>query len=387
MPIPVKVPKLGMSMTEATVVRWLVAVGERIEHKQPLAEIETDKIVSDLESPVRGVLAHCSVPEGGVAAVAQTIAWILVEGDSSDDIPSVIERAESEPEHSSLPSPALSAPNDQPTSGTTSISSPAVRRLARELCVDLSTVVGSGPDGRIVKQDVLQAAQQPQGFADHESVLVPLSATRRAIATTVTKSAAIPQIVLYASADVSSLIALHRQDQVTTYNDVLISAVAKSLRDHKYLNASFEETGIRLHARAHIGLAVAVGEGLLIPVFRGAEQLSLKQIGTERKRLVELVRSRMITAKDMAGGTFTITNLGMFPVDSFTALINPPQAAILSVGRIQQIAVQGDRGDLVFCPRMTFGLTLDHRVVDGATGAAFLKDFIGRIENFDMETT
>lgn len=389
MPIPVKIPKIGMSMTEATVVRWLVATGERVEQKQPLAEIETDKIVSDLESPARGILTHCSVAEGDVAAVAQTIAWILEDGDTVGDIPSVIDPAESEPEHrlSSPPAPASPGQKGQPTSGATSTSSPAVRRLARELCIDLSSLVGSGPDGRIVKQDVLQAAQQQKSVSADESVLVPLSATRRAIAATVTKSAAIPQIMLSASADVSSLITLRQQDRAIAYDDVLVSAVAKTLRNHKYLNASYEDTGIRLHSRANIGLAVAVDEGLLIPVIRGAAELSLSQIGTERKRLVDLVRSRTITTQDTAGGTFTITNLGMFPVDSFAALINPPQVAILSVGRIQHTAVPGDEGGIVFRPRMTFGLTLDHRVADGAAGAAFLKDFIARIEKPDREAT
>ncbi len=393
MPIPVKIPKLGMSMTAATLVRWLIVDGEPVEPKQSLAEIETDKIVSELESPAGGTLSNRSVAEGDIVPVAQTIAWILADGESAGDIPLTTQQAvqtNSESIELASNSPASVSPAQESLSASGSkraSSSPAVRRLAREQGVELSTVIGSGPDGRITKQDVLQAAQQGAVTSGDDSVVEPLTATRRAITGTVTKSATIPTILLNASADASALIALRQQDKTIAYDDILIRAVAKTLQDHKYLNASYEDAGIRLYSQAHIGLAVAVSAGLLIPVIRGAEKLSLIQIGVERNRLVELVRSRKITAQHMAGGTCTITNLGMYPVDSFTALINPPQAAILSVGRIVQTAVPANDGGVLFQPRMMLGLTLDHRVADGAAGAAFLKDLITRIECPDTEVS
>ncbi len=212
-----------------------------------------------------------------------------------------------------------------------------------------------------------------------------MSATRRAIANTVARSSLVPTVFLCASADVSSLVAYHTATPEVAYDDFIVLAAAKALQVHKYLHASYENEMIRLYTKAHIGLAVAIDHGLLIPVIRDAGELTLEQIGVERRRLVELVRSRRITDTHTRGGTFTITNLGMYPVDYFQALINPPQAAILSVGRVQNVAAPVDGGGVVFRQRMSLGLTLDHRVADGAAGAAFLKDLITQLENMDLE--
>ena len=387
MPVPVRIHKLGMTMTEATVIRWLIAAGDRVERKQPLIEIETEKIVSEIESPAHGTLAGCSVAEGDIAQVAQTIAWILIDGESVADVPSGPEQ-EGRASDAAQSAEELTTPiaqREQSADGTRSApSSPAVRRLAREYGVDVSAIVGSGPGGRILKEDVLRAAQQ-ETLPKEDGSFQPLSPTRRAIAATVTKAAAIPQIVLYTSADMSALVTLQRQDKSIAYNDMLVCLAAKTLQRHRYLNASYEEKGIYLYTQVNIGVVVTVNQRLLIPVIRNADGLSLKQISAERKRLMDLVRSRRITEQDTSGGTFTITNLSMYPVDSFAALLNPPQTAILSVGRIQQTAVPADDGGFVFRPRMTFGLTLDHRAVDGAAGAVFLRHFVARIERPNME--
>ena len=257
-----------------------------------------------------------------------------------------------------------------------------MRRLAREKGVDLNTITGTGPDGRIVKEDILNAGQAQQPFTAE-----PLSAMRKAIANTVTQSAAIPRIVLYTSVNVSVLINLRQQDKQIAYDDMFALCIARTLKDHKYLNASFEDNAIHLHNSVNLGMAIAVEGGMMIPVIRQVEKLSLQQISMERKRMVQLVRSRKIATEDMAEGTFTITNLGMYPVDSFEALISPPQAAILSIGRIQQKAMPADERGVVFQPTMTLGLTMDHRVADGAAGAAFLKDLITHIESLDKEDT
>ena len=374
-------------MTEATVIRWLVSSGDRVEKKQPLIEIESEKIVNEIESPADGTLADCSAAEGDIVPVARTIAWILMDGESVADIPSG-PRPMEPPCTASVSVKEIADPDirRQPPAGIArrAPSSPAVRRLAREYGVDLSNIVGSGPDGRILKEDILRATQ-PESPSDKEGSFEPLSAARRAVAATVTRSAAIPQIVLYASADVSALAALHQQDKSIAYDDMLICCVAKTLQHDKYVNASYEKGGIRIHAQVNIGMVASVKQRLLIPVIRDADKLSLGQINAERKRLMDLVRSQKITEQDTSGGTFTITNLSMYPVDSFTALLNPPQAAILSVGRIRHIAAPADDGGVVFRPQMTFGLTLDHRVVDGAAGAVFLRHLIARIERLTRE--
>jgi pyruvate dehydrogenase E2 component (dihydrolipoamide acetyltransferase) len=387
MPVPVRVPKLGMTMTEAKAIRWLVAAGSVVKKGQPLIEIESEKIVSELESPADGVLAGCTMAEGDVAPVAQTIAWILTDGESAGDIPSGVGRIEPRSE-TGVPAEEAAAPiapTEQPAGNARGApSTPAVRRLAREQGVDLGSVIGTGPDGRILKEDVLRAAQRA-ALPKEGGRLEPLSAARRAIVATTVKSAAIPQIVLYASADVSALAALHAEDKNIAYNDMLVHCAARALRHDKHLNASYEEEGIRLQTEINVGIVAAVNQRLLIPVIRDADKLSLHQIGAERSRLMELVRARKIAEQDTLGGTFTITNLSMYPVDGFAALLNPPQAAILSVGRVQHVASPAADGGVVFRPRMTFGLTLDHRVVDGVAGAVFLRHFIARIERLKME--
>ena len=387
MPTPVRIPKLGMAMKEATIIRWLVSSGDRVKKKQPILEIETEKIVSEVESPADGVLASCSAAQGDVVPVARTIGWILANGETITDIPESPQQPQSEigaPGTASQAAASAARP-DQPTAvGRRGPCSPAVRRLAREHGVDLTALVGSGPDGRILKEDVLLAARTGQP-ADEDSDFEPFSATRRAIAATVTQSAAIPQIVLYASADMSALTALHDRDKSIAYEDMLVWCAAKTLRHDKHLNASYEDEGIRVYARVNVGVVAMVKKRLLIPVIRGADSLSLRQISAERKRLMDLVRFQKITEQETSGGTFTITNLSTYPVDSFTALLNPPQAAILSVGRIREVATPDEDGGVVFRPTITFGLTLDHRVVDGVAGAVFLRHLIARIERPNME--
>jgi pyruvate dehydrogenase E2 component (dihydrolipoamide acetyltransferase) len=215
--------------------------------------------------------------------------------------------------------------------------------------------------------------------------MVPLSPMRQAIVRHVMRSASIPQIVLYSHADASLLLKVRQRDKTLAVDDLIAWCVARTLVDHRYLNASFEDVGIRLHKQVNIGIAVAVDQGLIIPVIHDCTRLSVSQISTERNRLVERVRSRRINEDETRGGTFTLTNLGMYPVDRFEALLSPPQAAILSIGRIRQKAFQVGECAVGFQPVIEFGLTLDHRVVDGAAGAAFLRDFINRIETITPE--
>jgi pyruvate dehydrogenase E2 component (dihydrolipoamide acetyltransferase) len=191
--------------------------------------------------------------------------------------------------------------------------------------------------------------------------------------------------VLYSHANASALLEVRHRDKTFALDDMFVWCVARTLVDHRYLNASFEDNGIRLHKQVNIGIAVAVDQGLIIPVIHDCNRLSVSQISTERRRLVERVRLRQINEEDTSSGTFTLTNLGMYPVDRFEALLSPPQTAILSIGRIHQTPFPAGGGGVGFQPVVEFGLTLDHRVVDGAAGGAFFKDLINQIEAIKPE--
>jgi len=321
-------PKLGANMTEGSLVSWLVAEGDQVEEDQAIAEFETDKTVNELTSLTEGVLASIVVEAGEEEIpVGTTLAWILQEGESIDDIPG----------ESARPLPAGEA---EPTAAPVE-------------------AVDSAPEGRVE----------------------PFSKMRRAIARTVTESAAIPQATLFGRADAGAMRAARQKDRTVAFDDAIIYCVSRTLKNHPYLNAAFTEEGIRLYGQINVALAIAVDEGLVIPVIRGADAMSLAQIGDARQRLVAAVRSHQISEEDVAGGTFTVTNLGMYPVDRFAAMLNPPQTAILSVGRIQTLPAVDDDGTVVVRSFVEFGITVDHRAVDGAAAAAFLKDLIEQIES------
>jgi pyruvate dehydrogenase E2 component (dihydrolipoamide acetyltransferase) len=390
MPVPITMPKFGMMMAEGTIGRWLAVEGDHIEKDQVLVEIETDKAVNQLTSPASGTLSGIITEEGGTASVAETIGWVLLEGESPQDIPGTSRDGVEETEPSVLEQDNMaprSAVANPPSKPTRIIVSPVARRLAKELGVDLATVTGTGPNGRITKENVLQVTQRQTALTDSSplSEMVPLSPMRQAIVRHVMRSAVIPQVVLYSHADASALLKVRQRDKTLALDDMIAWCVARTLVDHRYLNASFENVGIRLHRQVNIGIAVAVDQGLIIPVIHDCARLSVSQISAERNRLVERVHSRRINEDDTREGTFTLTNLGMYPVDRFEALLSPPQAAILSIGRIHTMAFPVGEGGVGFQPVIEFGLTLDHRVVDGAAGAAFLRDFINRIETITLE--
>ena len=390
MPAPITMPKFGMTMTEGTIVRWSVADGDRVEKEQPIAEIETEKIVNDLEAPASGTLTSILFDEGTTVQVGEIIGWILLKGESEKDIPPPSDRGPAQVETPAAEQPRATRPVEASASARTAstpVASPSARREAREQGIDLATVTGTGPKGRITKEDVLQAVQQQAGAdsGDDSDTIEPLSAMRKAIVRHVTRSAAIPQIVLYSHADGSAMREVRNHEKTIAYDDMIIWCVAQTLGDHRYLNASFSDDAIRLYQKTNIGLAVAVEGGLVIPVLRDAAPFSLRQISAERSGLVERARSRKISEQDTCDSGFTLTNLGMYPVDRFEALLNPPGVAIMSIGRIQQLAVPMEPGGIGLRPIIEFGLTLDHRVVDGATGAAFLKDFIARLETIELE--
>jgi pyruvate dehydrogenase E2 component (dihydrolipoamide acetyltransferase) len=385
-------PRLGQGMEAGTIVRWLKSEGDPVEKGEPLFELDTDKVTQEVEAEANGVLLKIAVAEGEVP-VGQTVAYI---GDKGEDLPETAPsapsaeagRAAAEPEP-----PPLEAPAQAVTNGRLK-ASPLARRLARERGIDLATLRGTGPEGRIVADDVERGeagappapaptvVPAPAGAVER----VPLTNIRKTIARRLTEAWQIPVFQLQASADmtrVNDLVAKLRErdpDVRLTVTDVLTKVCAQSLMRHREVNAEFTEEAILLHPSANVGLAVAAPQGLVVPVIRSAERLSLAEIARVRGDLVGRARENKLRAEDLDGGTFTISNLGMFAVQSFTAVLNPPQAAIVAVGATEDRAVPAGDGTAVR-PMVTLTGTFDHRAVDGAPAAAFLQTLKESLED------
>jgi pyruvate dehydrogenase E2 component (dihydrolipoyllysine-residue acetyltransferase) len=389
-------PRLGQGMESGTIVRWLKSEGEPVEKGEPLFELDTDKVTQEVEAEAAGVLLKIAVAEGEVP-VGQTVAFIGAEGEDVPETESAppqeepkAEKQEPEPAPQEAPQPATVA------SGNGRIkASPLARRMARERGIELSGIRGTGPDGRIVAEDVERAeaggptavppavrAAVPAGEVER----VPLTNIRKTIARRLAEAWQIPVFQLQTSADmtrVNSLVARLRErdpDLRVTVTDVLTKVCAQALLRHREVNAEFTGDAILLHPGANVGLAVAAPQGLVVPVIRSAERLSLTEIAGVRADLVGRARDNKLRAEDLEGGTFTISNLGMYAVESFTAVLNPPQAAIVAVGATEERVVPADGGTAVR-PMVTLTGTFDHRAVDGAPAAAFLQTLKESLED------
>ncbi len=381
-------PRLGQGMESGTIVRWLKSEGEPVQKGEPLFELDTDKVTQEVEAEAAGVLLKIAVAEGEVP-VGQTVAFIGSEG---EDVPEVAAAAPTE-EDAKPSEPERAAAQEAPqqaaiASGNGRIkASPLARRMARERGIELSGIRGTGPDGRIVAEDVERAeaggptappSVAPTPAPTGEVERIPLSNIRKTIARRLTEAWQIPVFQLQASADmtrVNALVARLRErdpDVRITVTDVLTKVCAQALMRHREVNAEFTEDAILLHPSANVGLAVAAPQGLVVPVIRSAERLSLTEIAGVRADLVGRAREAKLRAEDLEGGTFTISNLGMYAVERFTAVLNPPQAAIVAVGATEERVVPVD-GEMVVRPMVTLTGTFDHRAVDGAPAAAFLQ--------------
>jgi len=396
----VKLPRLGQGMEAGTIVKWLKSEGERVEKGEPLYEIDTDKATQEVEAEESGVLLKIAVSSGEVP-VGQTIAVIGEEGEQVSEAPA----AEAETATVSETSPRnlgdvsetgvrpLNSPRETVTSrpqedGGRIKASPLARRLARERGVELAELRGTGPDGRIVADDVEQAGQietrpaqtsvgsDPVRSGDVESV--PLTKVRATIARRLTAAWEIPVFQLTVSADMTlanELVGRARELNPgvhVTVTDLLTKVCAMALSRHHAVNVQFTDEALLKFATANVGIAVAAPSGLVVPVIRQAERLSLAETAQARTDIVKRARDGKLQQSDLEDGTFTISNLGMFGVEQFTAILNPPQAAILAVGATEQRPVVHD-GEIVARPMMTMTLTVDHRAVDGAEGADFLR--------------
>ena len=389
----VKLPRLGQGMESGTIVRWLKSEGEQVQKGEPLYELDTDKVTQEVEAEAAGVLLKIAVPEGEVE-VGRTIGFIGAEGEAvavEAPAPAAPEPAAS----NSLLQAENSAPPERaappaPTSNGRIKASPLARRLARERGIDLASLRGTGPEGRIVAEDVERGEAAPAAVAaaapPAEVESRPLTNVRKTIARRLTQAWTVPAFMLTVSADMTAandVIAKRREldpDVRVTVTDLLTKICAQALMRHPDMNVQFTDEALLAFPSADVGIAVAAPQGLVVPVVRAAERLTLAQIAQARGDLVSRARAGKLRAEDIDGGTFTISNLGMFAIDQFVAVLNPPQASILAVGATSDQVVPRD-GDLHVLPMMTMTLTCDHRAVDGATGAAFLNTIKTSLED------
>jgi pyruvate dehydrogenase E2 component (dihydrolipoyllysine-residue acetyltransferase) len=413
--IEVPMPKLSMTMEEGELISWRKHEGDQVRAGEVICEVNSDKVEMEVESPADGTLVRLAAAEGEVVAVGAPIATLDTEAEDLLggilDAPAgeAAEEAAARPDggETAAPPPTGEAPPADkapeppgageappeappaPAAGPTP-AVPAARRRAAELGVDLAAVQGSGRDGLVRVADV-EAAAAPAPAAAGADVEaagadveeVPLSPMRRVVARRLTESMqSAPHFYLTVRVDVTNLLALRAelnqqlaaggQDLKVSVNDLLVKACAGLLASNRELNVSFGGDKLVVHQRVHVGVAVAVDGGLLVPVVRDADQKSLTQVAREAGELVERARSGRLGADEMSGGTFTVSNLGMLGVEQFTAVINPPEAAILAVGAAgPEPLVTGD-GQVEIRQVLRLTLSIDHRAVDGATGAKFL---------------
>jgi pyruvate dehydrogenase E2 component (dihydrolipoamide acetyltransferase) len=384
-------PALEMAQENGKLLAWRKKEGEGVAKGEPLLDIETDKAVVEIESPADGILAGVKAHEGDVIPVGQTIAWIVLPGEKppAETQPSASGRR-METKASSAPPAADTKTSSGPPPSAARIS-PKARRLAKDHGIDLSGVRGTGSEGEILAEDVqaLVAAGSAKGAAAPPA-LETMSSIARLMAERTTQSwTSVPHFFVVREADAAALVEAREklgstiekaQGVRVTHTDLLVALVARVLVKHPRLNASWIGDGIRLNPEVNIGVAMAVNDGVVAAVIPGAEAKNLGEIATLRHDLAERARSGKLRPADIAGATFTISNLGMYKVDAFSAIINPPQAAILAVGRITDRVVPVD-GKPGIRPMMTMTLSSDHRVVDGARAASFLNDLADAIQD------
>jgi pyruvate dehydrogenase E2 component (dihydrolipoyllysine-residue acetyltransferase) len=389
-------PSLGFDMTEGKIARWLKKEGERVDKGQPIAEIETDKATVEIEANASGILKKIAVPPERTVPTGTVIGII---GEANEAVPEKIPETAGA---SQAAEPPTRAPQqggngkEEPVadSGDTRIkASPLARRMAKQAGIDLAQIRGSGPGGRIMERDiqVAQAASSPASSAALKPLAagsIPLNKMRQAIARRMTESkTTAPHF--YVTVEINMTEAMKMREQLNavaadaekvSVNDLIVAATARTLTKFPNFNASFRDGALEMHAQVNLGMAVALDDGLITPVLRDANKKTLKAIAAESKALGERARTNKLRADDLSGGTFTVSNLGMFGVDEFVAIINPPEAAILAAGAVMPRAIVVD-GNVRAAPMMKATLSTDHRVADGAQAARFLQEFKKLLEN------
>jgi pyruvate dehydrogenase E2 component (dihydrolipoyllysine-residue acetyltransferase) len=388
----VTLPRLGQGMESGTIVRWLKAEGDTVEKGEVLYELDTEKATQEVEAEASGTLLRILAQEGEEIDVGAAIAVI---GEPGEDVPDAepAPAAQEEPKPEAKPEPepepepaAVEEARPAPSAdGGRLKASPLARRIARERGIDLASLHGTGPEGRIVAEDVERAERTAAPAAAPEAApaeveVVPLTGVRKAIARRMTEAWEAPVFQIAMSADMTAAIRLRaalvarlREGEAKpTYSDILAKVCAAALMRHRAVNALFAGDEIQLVPTANIGIAVAIPNGLVVPVQRSCEAKTIQELADERVDLVARARVGQLRQEELEGGTFTVSNLGMYGVERFVAVLNPPQAAILAVGAIEERAVVRD-GEIVALPILELTLTCDHRSIDGATASEFLR--------------
>ncbi len=409
MPTDVIMPALGVAQQTGILLKWLKTEGQSVSKGEPLMEVETDKATVEIEAAASGTLAQVSARAGDEIPVGQRIAVILASGEVAT--PAAVQdphprplpggeginegrptpQGEGRGEGRSTTSTTTTTPPAPPTApiGGRVLASPKAKRIAKEQGIELRSLGGSGPEGSILAEDVLRAAPdlapKPQAAPVAQEV-IPLTPMRRIVGQRMTQSKqSAPHFYISMDIDMSAVSEARTswkekgESNVPSINDFILHACARALKDFPSLNSTFTEQGIKLHADISIGMAVALDEGLVVPVIRNADRLSLAELAVQSRELADKAQKKKLFPLDYEGGTFTVSNLGMLGVDSFIAIINPPQCAILAVGRVAPRVVADD-GMFAIKSMMTATLSADHRVVDGAIAARFLAEVKTRLE-------
>ena len=382
MPADVIMPALGMAQETGKVVRWLKQDGEPVTKGEPLLEVETDKVTVEIEAPADGTLACVSAPDGADVPVGTVIAVVLAEGEAVAPTPDPEPRLEREVEALAA-APVAVAAAGAPDRPRRRLASPKARRLAQAHGIDLETLAGSGPNGAIVAQDLEDSLESVTGNGDDA---LEVGSVWRVMADRTTRAwQQVPHFFLSRDVEASRLgswrdAARRKQGgEKISHTDLLVKVCAEALRRHPRVNASWREGAIVPGTGINIAIAVATDDGLVAPLVHRADTLDLPSISARRREIADAARSGRLRPEDVQGGTFTISNLGMYGVDAFQAIVNSPQAAILAVGRIVERPWAVD-GAVVVRPVLTLTVSFDHRVVDGARGAEFLDTLAELIE-------
>ncbi len=411
MPNFVQMPKLSDTMTEGTLLKWLVKVGDKVDVGDPLAEVETDKATMEMVAFDDGTVGALYVEEGTKTALGETLAVLLDEGEEAPNKPPAGETMaigsdeDSHVEEAQTTSPDVSQNVESGGDKASRVkASPLARKIANAQNIDLSKITGSGPGGRIVKRDlesaptvstsVVKDVKPPATIspapAAGQDQRIELSSMRAIIAERLLASKTqIPHFYLHVELDAEPLMGLLKQANIAageksnklTINDVILKAAASAAVAEPRVNASFDGNAIIQYADVNLSVAIALDDGLVTPVIRSAQAKSLLEISLEVKDLAQRARSKKLSPDEFNGGTITVSNLGAYGINSFDAIINPPQAMILSIGGIVKKPVVDNDGKIVAGARMDVGISCDHRVVDGAVGASYLSELKKRLEN------
>jgi pyruvate dehydrogenase E2 component (dihydrolipoamide acetyltransferase) len=360
----VVMPRLSLTMKEGTVGKWYKKEGETVEKGEPIVEVVSEKATYDLEAPSSGVLRRVLVEAGVDVPVNAVIAVITLPDEPYRETEATIKTEETVKAEREKRVPA----------------SPAAKRLAREHGIDLSTVIGNGPEGRIAEEDVQRVIEQKAGTAPRVKQTIPLSGYKKTSAERLALSfKTAPHSTLVMETDVSKAAELRQKTQVS-YTTIIVKAAAEALTEHPLLNSTLDGDRIKTFEDVNVGVAVATENGLVVPVVHNADKKPLTEIDAAIKELTERAQRAKLSKEDVTGGTFTITNLGMYDIDFFTPIINPPEAAILGVGKITQKPV-AINARIEIKPIIALSLSYDHRIVDGAPAAQFLQRVKQKIEN------